>query len=50
LNPVKFHINGDLVEASVRADMTVLEWLRSNPQLRGSKEGCAKAIAVPVQY
>ena len=42
MKPVKFHINGDLVEASVRADMTLLEWLRSNPQLRGSKEGCAE--------
>jgi len=42
LNPVKFHINGELVEASVRADMTVLEWLRLNPKLRGTKEGCAE--------
>ncbi len=42
MNPVRFHINGRLTKAFVRADMTVLEWLRSNPQTCGSKEGCAE--------
>ncbi len=42
MNPIKFTINGNAVEASVRADLTVLEWLRSDPQLRGTKEGCAE--------
>lgn len=42
LSPIVFQINGTRVQADVRADMTVLEWLRVDPQLRGSKEGCAE--------
>jgi len=42
LNPIKFNINGEATAAEVRADMTVLEWLRANPLLRGTKEGCAE--------
>ncbi len=42
MNPIRFRLNGRPVEAQVRADKTVLEWLRAQPELRGTKEGCAE--------
>jgi len=41
-NPIRFTLNGTPAEASCRADMTVLEWLRLEAGLRGTKEGCAE--------
>ncbi len=41
-NPIRFTLNGAPAEASCRADMTVLEWLRGSALLRGTKEGCAE--------
>ncbi|MDD9910793.1 MAG: xanthine dehydrogenase small subunit [Ahrensia sp.] len=40
--PIRFSLNGCAVEARCRADMTVLEWLRLEALLRGTKEGCAE--------
>ncbi|MGI9355459.1 MAG: xanthine dehydrogenase small subunit [Rhizobiaceae bacterium] len=40
--PIRFTLNGTPAETSCRADMTVLEWLRGEAQLRGTKEGCAE--------
>ena len=40
--PIRFLLNGRLVAARCRADMTVLEWLRGEALLRGTKEGCAE--------
>lgn len=39
---IEFSLNGDRVQADCRADMTVLEWLRGEALLRGTKEGCAE--------
>ncbi|UXN63376.1 2Fe-2S iron-sulfur cluster-binding protein [Phyllobacterium sp. A18/5-2] len=39
---IRFFLNGQKQEASVRPDMTVLDWLRSTPRLTGTKEGCAE--------
>ena len=39
---IKFFLNGQKQLASVRPDMTVLDWLRSAPRLTGTKEGCAE--------
>ena len=41
-DPIRFILNGEPVEANCRADKTVLEWLRGDAQLRGTKEGCAE--------
>ena len=41
-NSIRFTLNGNPVEAKCRADMTVLEWLRGEALLRGTKEGCAE--------
>ena len=35
-------LNGELVSTACRPDTTVLEWLRGEMLLRGSKEGCAE--------
>ena len=40
--PIRFVLNGEPVEAGCRADATVLEWLRGEALLRGTKEGCAE--------
>jgi xanthine dehydrogenase small subunit len=40
--PVRFFLNGQIQEASVRPDTTVLDWLRNIPRLTGTKEGCAE--------
>ncbi|MFD0915909.1 xanthine dehydrogenase small subunit [Pseudahrensia aquimaris] len=42
MKPIRFSLNGKPVEAQCRADMTVLEWLRGEALLRGTKEGCAE--------
>ena len=39
---IRFSLNGELTQADCRADMTVLEWLRGEALLRGTKEGCAE--------
>jgi xanthine dehydrogenase small subunit len=39
---IRFFLNGQSQEVSVRPDMTVLDWLRSAPRLTGTKEGCAE--------
>jgi xanthine dehydrogenase small subunit len=39
---IRFFLNGQAQEVSVRPDMTVLDWLRSAPRLTGTKEGCAE--------
>lgn len=39
---INFLLNGEPAAFSGRADMTVLEWLRSEALLRGTKEGCAE--------
>ena len=39
---IRFFLNGQKQEASVRPDTTVLDWLRSVPRLTGTKEGCAE--------
>ena len=40
--PIRFAVNGTATQASCRADLTVLEWLRGDAGLRGTKEGCAE--------
>ena len=39
---IDFMLNGQPVSASCRPDTTVLEWLRGDALLRGTKEGCAE--------
>lgn len=39
---VSFRLNGKPVSAAVRPDMTLLEWLRTQARLTGTKEGCAE--------
>jgi xanthine dehydrogenase small subunit len=39
---LNFILNGQRRAEDVRATMTVLEWLRSNARLTGTKEGCAE--------
>ena len=39
---IRFFLNGDLKEVSVRPDTTVLDWLRGPQRLTGTKEGCAE--------
>ncbi|MEL6751195.1 MAG: FAD binding domain-containing protein, partial [Pseudomonadota bacterium] len=41
-HPIEFALNGTRSQADCRADMTVLEWLRGEARLRGTKEGCAE--------
>ncbi len=41
-HPIRFSLNGEPLSAECRADMTVLEWLRDEALLRGTKEGCAE--------
>ncbi|MGH6760489.1 MAG: xanthine dehydrogenase small subunit [Phyllobacterium sp.] len=38
----RFYLNGKIHEADIRPDTTVLEWLRGNARLTGTKEGCAE--------
>ena len=40
--PIRFILNGTAVETNCRADRTVLEWLRGDARLTGTKEGCAE--------
>ena len=40
--PISFDLNGASTSAECRADRTVLEWLRGDALLRGTKEGCAE--------
>jgi len=40
--PVRFFLNGQMREATVSPMRTVLEWLRENARLSGTKEGCAE--------
>ena len=37
-------INGREVEASVKPNLTLLEWLRDDLRLRGSREGCGVGV------
>ena len=39
---IRFSLNNKPLEVDCRADMTVLEWLRGEALLRGTKEGCAE--------
>lgn len=40
---ITFLLNGETIEAAgVDPAMTLLDWLRDNPRLRGTKEGCAE--------
>ncbi len=39
---IRFFLNGQLQEVSVRPDATVLDWLRNAQRLTGTKEGCAE--------
>ncbi len=39
---IQFVLNGKATKADCRPDMTVLEWLRGEALLRGTKEGCAE--------
>ena len=41
-NYINFDLNGEIQQADCRADMTVLEWLRTGKRLIGTKEGCAE--------
>ncbi|MEN0040312.1 MAG: FAD binding domain-containing protein [Pseudomonadota bacterium] len=42
IEPISFHLNGEPTSTCCRADRTVLEWLRGDAALRGTKEGCAE--------
>ena len=37
-------VNGREIEASVKANQTLLEWLRDDLRLRGSREGCGVGV------
>ena len=40
---IRFLLNGQIQHVSDCAgDVTLLEWLRGQPHLRGTKEGCAE--------
>ncbi|MFA6157805.1 2Fe-2S iron-sulfur cluster-binding protein, partial [Mesorhizobium sp.] len=42
-NELRFILNGkDVVLSSVAPDATLLDWLRLDRSLRGTKEGCAE--------
>ncbi|KXF78335.1 xanthine dehydrogenase small subunit [Paramesorhizobium deserti] len=41
-NSIRFFLNGQKQDVTVRPDTTVLEWLRLGPRLTGTKEGCAE--------
>jgi xanthine dehydrogenase small subunit len=41
-NPIRFFLNGTRCEANVSPMRTVLEWLREDARLVGTKEGCAE--------
>nr|HMQ57199.1 FAD binding domain-containing protein [Rhizobiaceae bacterium] len=41
-NEIRFFLNGELRGATARPDTTVLEWLRNDARLTGTKEGCAE--------
>ena len=41
-NKISLVLNGETVKTDCRPDTTVLEWLRGERLLRGSKEGCAE--------
>ena len=39
---IDFMLNGETVSADCRPDRTVLEYLRLDARMRGTKEGCAE--------
>lgn len=39
---IRFFLNGHRRDVQVRPDTTVLEWLRGEARLKGTKEGCAE--------
>lgn len=41
-NAISFTLNGTAITAAVRPDMPLLEWLRTQKRLTGTKEGCAE--------
>jgi xanthine dehydrogenase small subunit len=41
-NSIHLTLNGAAIRSSCRPDTTVLEWLRGEVSLRGTKEGCAE--------
>ena len=41
-NAISFTLNGTAIKAGVRPDMPLLEWLRTQKRLTGTKEGCAE--------
>ncbi len=41
-NHINFELNGEIQQVDCRTDTTVLEWLRTDKRLTGTKEGCAE--------
>ncbi|WOC15293.1 xanthine dehydrogenase small subunit [Pseudochrobactrum sp. MP213Fo] len=39
---IRFFLNGHRQDVQIRPDTTVLEWLRGEARLKGTKEGCAE--------
>ena len=41
---IRTQVNGREIEASVKPNQTLLEWLRDDLRLRGSREGCGVGV------
>jgi aerobic carbon-monoxide dehydrogenase small subunit len=41
---IRTQVNGREIDASVRPNQTLLEWLRDDLRLRGSREGCGVGV------
>ena len=49
-NEIRFLLNGKAQHVSdVAGDVTLLEWLRGQPHLRGTNKGVPRVIVVPVR-
>ncbi len=47
---IRFVLNGKIQRvAGCAGDLTLLQWLREQAHLRGTKEGAPRGIAVPVR-